>query len=77
MLVKTLVQWDKPKKFKVSKERKCTKHEVNVLAERKVKKAMKKQKKQRKEELCAFENMSVSDSDKEQKIESPSKKGEI
>ena len=38
---------------------------------------MKKQKKQRKKELHAFENMSVSDSDEETKIESSSKEGEI
>ena len=40
-------------------------------------KAMKKKKKQRKEELRAFENMSVSDSDEESKIESSSKEWEI
>ena len=44
-LVKTLVQREKLKKIKANKKKKCTKHEVNVLVERKVKKAMKKKKK--------------------------------
>ena len=38
---------------------------------------MKKQKKRCEEELRAFENMSVSDSDKESKNESSSEEGEI
>ena len=39
-LAKTLVQKKKLRKYKANKERKYTKHEVNVLVERKVKKAM-------------------------------------
>ena len=65
MLLKFLVQKEKLIKFKANKKRKYTKHEVNVLVERKVKKAMKKKKKKCKEELGEFENMSVSDSDEE------------
>ena len=64
-LVQTLVQNEKLKKQKVIKERKYTKHEVNILVERKVKKALKKRQKQCAEELHDFENMSVSDSGEE------------
>ena len=75
-LVKTLVQKEKLKKFKATKDRKYTKHEVNVLVEKKLKKAMRKKKKQREEELRAFENMSVSDSE-ESINDSSSEEGEI
>lgn len=75
-LVKTLVQKEKLKKFKANKERKYTKHEVNVLVEKKLKRAMQKKRKQREEELRAFENMSVSDSE-ESSNDSSSEEGEI
>ena len=61
-LVKALVQKEKIKKLKASYKWKCTKQEVNILVEKKMKQVMKKRKKQHKEELCAFKNMSVSDS---------------
>ena len=56
-------------KLKANKERTYTKHELNVLVEKTVKKAMKKRGEKCEEELRAFENMSFSDCDKS-KIES-------
>ena len=64
-LVKPLVHKEKMKKQKSSKERKYTKHEVNILVERNMKKALKKRKKQCEEEFRAFKSMNVSDSDEE------------
>ena len=56
---------------------KYTKHEVNILVEKKMNKALKKRKKQRAEELRAFENMSVSDSDKDSSNVSSSEEDEV
>ena len=77
MLVKTLVQKDKLKKFKASKERKYTKREVKILVEKKIKNALRKREKQHEEEMHAFENMSISDSDEESKNKSSSEEREI
>ena len=75
--IKFLVKKEKPKKQKASKERKYNKHEVNILVERKMKNALKKTKKQCEEELRAFENMIVWDSDEESKNVHSSEEGEI
>ena len=56
---------------------KYTKHEVSILVEKKMKQAHKKRKKQCEEELRAFKNMSVWDSDEESSKVSSSKEGEI
>ena len=76
-LVKSLVQKEKLKKQKASKERKYIKHDVNILVERTMKKVLKRRKKQHEEELCAFENMSVLDLDKESNNVSSSEEEEI
>ena len=69
-------QKEKLKKKKANKERKYTKHEVNIL-ENKIKKALKKKKKQHTEEPRTFENMSLSDSDEESSHGSSSEEEEI
>ena len=54
-----------------------TKHEVNIMVQKQVKKAVKQKKRKRTEELHAFEKMSFSESDQESINSSSSKEGEI
>ena len=54
-----------------------TKHEVNILLDKKMRKAPKKRKKQHAEELRAIEIMSVSDSDENSGNINPIEEGEI
>ena len=76
-LVKALVQKDKLKKQKANKERKYTKHEVDILLEKKMKKALWKRKKQHAEKWHSFENINVSDSDEESSKVSSSEEVEV
>ena len=56
-----LVKQAKQKKSKhFDKQKKFTKHEVSVMVQKQVKKALKQKKRKCIEELCAFEKMSVS-----------------
>ena len=76
--LKALVKQAKQKKGNFQKKKRFTKHEVNIMVQKQVKKAMKKNKKsKRTEELRAFEKMSVSDSDQESSDSSSSEDGEI
>ena len=76
--LKALVKQAKQKKGKhFQKKKRFTKHEVNIMVQKEVKKAMKKKKKKRTEDLRAFEKMSVSDSDQESSDSSSSEDGEI
>ena len=59
------------------KKERYIKHEVNVMLQKRVKKALKQKKKTRIDELCTFENMSVSDSEQESMNSSSSKEGEV
>ena len=60
------------------KKKRFTKHKVNLMVQKQVKKAMKKnKKKKRTEELRAFEKMSVSDSGQESSDSSSSEDGKI
>ena len=54
-----------------------TKHEVDIMVQKQVKKALKKKKKTRFEELRAFEKMNGFDSDQESINSSFSKEGDI
>ena len=65
--LKALVKQAKQKKGShFQKKKRFTKHEVNIMVQKQVKKVMKKNKKnKRTEELRAFEKMSVSDSGQE------------
>ena len=77
--LKALVKQAKQKKGNhFQKKKRFTKHEVNIMVQKQVKKALKQnKKKKRTEELRAFENMSVSDSDQESSDSSSSEEGEI
>ena len=76
--LKVLVKQAKQKKGNhFQKKKRFTKHEVNLMVQKQVKKAMKKKKKKRTEELRAFEKMSVSDSDQESSDSSSSKDRQI
>ena len=77
--LKALVKQAKQKKGShFQKKKRFTKHEVNIMVQKQVKKAMKKNKKnKRTEELRAFENISVSDSGQESSDSSSSEDGEI
>ena len=57
--------------------KKYTKHEVNIMIKKQVKKGMKQKKRKHTQELRAFEKMSVSDSDQESMNSSSSEEGEI
>jgi len=76
--LKALVKQAKQKKGShFQKKKRFTKHEVNIMVQKQVRKAMKKsKKKKRTEELRAFENMSVSDSGEESSDSSSSEEGE-
>ena len=52
-----------------------TRHEVNAMVQKQVKKALEMIKRRRTEELCAFKKMSVSDSDQESIGSSTSEEG--
>ena len=77
--LKALVKQAKQKKGNhFHKKKRFTKHEVNIMVQKQVKKAMKKsKKKKRTEELRAFEKMSMSDSGQESSDSSSSEDGEI
>ena len=75
---KALVKQAKLKKVKHFEKKKWyTKDEVNIMAQKQVKKALKKMKKKHTEELRAFEKVGVFDSDQESINCSSSKNGKV
>ena len=76
--LKALVKKAKQKQGKhFQKKKRFTKHEVNVMVQKQVKRVMKKKKKMHTEELRALEKMSGSDSYQESFNGSSSEEGEI
>ena len=76
--LKVLVRHAKQKGGKHLKiKTRCTKHEVNVMVQKRVKKALKQKKKDRAEELRAFDKISVSNSDQESIDSNSSEEGQI
>ena len=65
IFINALVQKERLKKKKHSKERKYTKLEINIVVGKKMKKALKKRKKQSAKKLCAYGNTSIYNSDEE------------
>ena len=76
--LKTLVKQAKQKKGKhFKKKKRHTKHEVNIMVKKHVKKVLKQKKRKCTKELHAFEKMIVSDSDQKSMNSSSSEKDEI
>ena len=60
-----LAKQEKQKKSKhFDKKKRFTKHEVNIMVQKQVKRALKQKKRKHTEEVCAFEKMNVSDSNR-------------
>ena len=76
--LKALVKQAKQKKSRhFDKKKSFTKHEVKVMVQKQVKKALKKKKRKLTEELHAFMKMCVSDLDQESMNSSSSEEGEV
>ena len=74
--LKALVKLAKQKKSKhFDKMKRFTKHEINVMVQKQVKKALKQEKRKHTGEVWAFKKTSVSDSDQKSKNSSSNKEG--